>query len=210
MIVDLRHEQSKAGPESCGKVVRGALVMRDPKTVDTIVGHQMGVFMGVAPYMVQAAKGDRALAKHRRALKVHAHVSAFIDGAFVPAYEPMAYLYHGNGSNAYSVGVETEGLYNGIPGGKLDEPSDLVIEATREACTWLVEECARVGSTLRYYEAHRQHAASRRSDPGHRLWQAVYVEHCERVLGLKPRPDVTTRDGRPIPRMWDQRQTDGY
>lgn len=209
-FLDLRSQQSKIGPDGAGKVSRGALVMRDPATVTTLVGHQMAVFMGVAPYQVQAAKGDRALAKHRRALNVHAHVSAFTDGTFVVAYPLLAYLFHGNGSNAYSIGLETEGLYNGIPGGKLDEPTDLTIETSREACTWIVEEAARCGATLRYYEAHRQHAASRRSDPGHRLWQAVYVDHCEGVLGLSPRPDLTTRDGRPIPRMWDRRQTEGY
>ena len=184
--------------------------MRDPATVTTLVGHQMACTLGAASYMVQAAKGDKDLARHRRALGVHAHVSVFTDGTFVAAYPLLAYVWHGNGSNAYSIGLETEGHYNGIPGGVLAEPTDLTIETSRAACTWIVAEAARCGATLLFYEAHRQHAASRRSDPGHRLWKAVYVDHCEGALGLKPRPEMTTRDGRTIPRMWDARQMGGY
>ncbi len=209
-LLDLRHEQSASGPTGACKVSRGKVVMRDPASVTTLVGHQMAVTLGVADYQIRASKGDRDLARHRRALNIHAHVSAFNDGTFVAAYPLLAYVFHGNGSNAYSVGLETEGHYNGIPGGVLAEPTDLAIETSRAACAWIVEEAARCGATLRFYEAHRQHAASRRSDPGHRLWQAVYIDHCEAKLGLIPRPDFTTRDGRPIPNRWDRRQIEGY
>lgn len=209
-FLDLRREQSPSGPEGACKLDRGKVVMRDPASVTTLVGHQTACSFGVAPYMIQAAKGDRELARHRRALNVHAHVTAFNDGTFAAAYPLLAYVFHGNASNAYSVGLETEGHYNGIPGGVLEEPTDLTIETSRAACTWIVEEAAKLGATLKFYEAHRQHAAARRSDPGHRLWQAVYIDHCEAKLELAPRPDFTTRDGRPIPNRWDRRQSDGY
>jgi hypothetical protein len=208
-FLDLRPLQSAAGPKGAGKVWNGRLVMRDPSTVVALGAHQMAVTLGTAPYQVKAAGGDRDLARHRRALNVHAHVSAFTDGTFVVAYPLLAYLHHGNGCNAYSIGVETEGLYNGAPGGKGVEPTDLTIETTRAACTWIVEQAAREGATIRFVEAHRQHAKSRRGDPGWRLWRAVYIDHCEGRLGLKPR-DVTTRDGLRIPKVWDPRQTAAY
>jgi hypothetical protein len=209
-LLDLRHLQSATGPKGASKVSKGALVMRNPAAVDCLGAHQMAVMLGTAPYQVKAAGGDRDLARHRRALNVHAHVSAFTDGTFVAAYPLLAYVFHGNGMNPHSIGVETEGLYNGAPGGKGAEPSDLTIETTRAACTWIVEQAAREGATIRFVEAHRQHAKSRRGDPGWRLWQAVYVDHCEGRLGLKPRPDATTRDGLRIPKIWDPRCSAAY
>jgi len=209
-FLDLRHLQSATGPKGACKVSRGKMVMRDPKTVDTLLGHQTAVTFGVAKYQIKAAGGDALLAQFMRARDVHAHVTVFDEGTFACAYPLMAYVQHGNGANAYSIGKEDEGLFNGAPGGPLAEPSDLLIDTSRAACTWVVENAAKEGATIRYYEAHRQHAKSRRSDPGWKLWQAVYVDHCEKALGLKPRPDRTTRDGLAIPKAWDPRQAAAY
>ncbi len=209
-LLDLRHEQSPTGPDGAGKVVRGRLAIREPLTVDALCLHQTAVRFGASSAAVAKAKGDKVLARHRRALNVHAHVTAFDDGTFVAAYPLRAYVWHGNGANARSIGLEVEGLYNGIPGGSGVEPSDLTIETAREACTWIVEAAKAEGCTIRYVVAHRQYAASRRADPGWAIWQRVAMEHCEKVLGLALLPDLTDRDGRPIPRMWDRRQTDGY
>lgn len=209
-FLDLRSKQSATGPSGACKLSKGRMVMRDPKTVDTIGAHQTAVTFGVAKYQVRAAGGDALLAQFLRARDVHAHVTSFDEGTFACAYPLMAYVQHGNGMNAYSIGKEDEGLFNGKPGGPLSEPTDILIETSRAACTWIVEEAAKEGATIRFFEAHRQHAESRRSDPGWRLWQAVYIDHCERALGLSPRPDHVTRDGLRIPREWDARQTAAY
>jgi hypothetical protein len=125
------------------------------------------------------------------------------------AYPILAYVYHGNAGSGRSIGIESEGVFNGAPGGPKGEPSDLLIETTRAACTFAVAQAAQEGALIRYYAAHRQHAASRRGDPGWRLWQAVYIDHCERKLGLRL-SEETTRDGRPIPASWDARQAAAY
>lgn len=213
MILDWRHLQAPDGPKGdkpAGKIVGGRLVTREPLAVDSICLHQMACTLGASTAAIQAAKGDKDLARHRRALNVHAHVSAFIDGTIVLAYPLRAYVYHGNGSNLRSIGIECEGLYNGLPGNPGAEPSDALIEAARLACTTVVSEAAKEGVKIRHVLAHRQYAASRRADPGWAIWQKVAIEHCERVLGLTPLPTLTDRDGRAIPTAWDARQKAGY
>lgn len=212
MIVDLRSLQKAAGPDPrCGLIRKGRLVMRDPKTIDAIVLHQTAKLYGVAPYQVLAAKGDRALAKHRRGLDVHAHVTSWTDGAFSAAYPLAAYVWHGNGSNARSIGLEVEGLYAGVPG-RGEEPTDETIATAREAVRWIVEEAAREGITIRYVLAHRQYSDSRRADPGWRLWREVAL-WAEAELGLVTLPELVDSErgaGRPIPRQWDPRQSAAY
>lgn len=212
-VLDWRAQQLPAGPKGdkpAGKVVNGRLAIREPLAVDAICLHQMAVTLGASTAAVQAAKGDRDLARHRRALGVHAHVSAFVDGTVVLAYPLRAYVYHGNGANARSVGLECEGLYNGRAGGLGAEPPESLIRAAQEACSIIVAEAAKEGCTIRHVVAHRQYAASRRADPGWAIWQRVAVEHCERVLGLTPLLTLTDRDGRPIPSVWDRRSSTGY
>lgn len=210
MVIDLRAEQKPGGPDAkCGKLSGGRLVMRDPASIDAVCLHQTAKFYGVAPYQVQAAKGDRALAKHRRGLNVHAHVTSWNDGAFTAAYPLRAYVHHGNGANSRSLGLEIEGHYDGIPGGKLGDPTDLTIATAREALRWLVEAARAEGMPIRHILAHRQYSSSRRSDPGWKIWRDVGV-WSEEALGLTPLPTLTDRDGAAIPKAWDSRQVAAY
>lgn len=211
-LVDLRAEQRPEGPPKSGLVRKGRLVARDPKTIDAICLHQTARFYGVAPYQVLAAKGDRTLALHRRGLDVHAHVTAWTTGKFTPCYPLTAYVWHGNGANARSIGLEVEGLYNGKPGGSDAEPKPETIDAAREAVRWIVAEAAREGITIRYVLAHRQYSDSRRADPGWRIWRDVGL-WSETALGLVTLPLLTDTErgqGRPIPAAWDPRQTAAY
>lgn len=210
MIRDLRSEQKPAGPDPrCGRIASGKLVLRDPLTIDAITLHQTACTFGVSQAAIRAAGGDRSLARDRRALNIHAHVTAFRDGHVVPAYPLRAYVYHGHGSNARAIGLEIEGHYDGIPGGKLGDPDDATIEAAREAMRWIVAEAASEGVTIRHVVAHRQYTTSRRSDPGWRIWRDVAL-WSESALGLVTLPGLTDRDGRPIPKAWDARQTAAY
>lgn len=213
-LLDIRHLQTASGPKGACKLDRkGRMILRDPKTIDTLVAHQTACTFGVSAQQIKAAGGDPALAQFMRAKNVHAHVTAFDEGTFVFAYPFRAYVQHGNGSNPYSIGKEDEGYFKGWLGDKVPgrgEPTDLLIETSRAACLAIMEESSKEGINLRYYEAHRQHSKDRRADPGHRLWKAVYVEYAEPVLGLKPRPTRTTRSGLVIPREWDDRQTGAY
>lgn len=219
MIIDIRKQQTPSGPPGAGKLdARGVLVLRDRAKIDAICLHQTAVTFGVSPAAMRKQGGDAAMAQFMRAKNVHAHVTAFDEGVFVPAYPLRSYVWHGNGSNARSIGLEIEGFFNGEPGGRTNfpkdkprtEPAELLLQTAREACTWIVNAARDEGITIRYVVAHRQYAASRRSDPGWRIWQEVAIAHCERVLGLATLPTLVDRDGRSIPRAWDGRQQGIY
>jgi hypothetical protein len=209
-LLDLRAQQTPTGPADAGLVRDGKLVTRAAKSIDAICLHQTAVTFGVDKQQVKSACGDALLAQFLRARNVHAHVTAFDEGTFCPSYPLRAYVWHGNGANSRSIGLEIEGLYNGEPGGDRAEPTDLTIATARDACSWIVSEAAKEGVTIRYVVAHRQYSKSRRADPGWSIWQRVAIDHCERVLGLAPLPTLTDRDGRPIPKSWDPRQHAGY
>lgn len=210
-LIDLRGEQTKAGPPGAGRLDRGGgLVLRDAGSIDAICLHQTACTFGVSPGQVRAAKGDRDLAKHRRALGVHAHVTAFMTGRFVAAYPLRAYVYHGNGANGRSIGLEIEGHYDGIPGGKLGDPTVTTIDAARAALTWIIDTCADEGIKIRYLLAHRQYSDSRRSDPGWAIWQRVALDYGVRIHGLTTLPALVDGRGRPIPRAWDATAEAGY
>lgn len=210
MIVDLRSLQAPAGPDpKCGRIAKGSLVLRDPATIDTICLHQMAVTMGARTADVQLERGDKRRGRWRRALGVHAHVSTFIDNAVVPAYPLTAYVWHGNGANERSIGLEIEGLYNGRPGGSDSEPTDLTIATAREAVQWIVAAAASEGITIRRLVAHRQYSASRRADPGWRLWREVAL-WAESELELALDPTHAQDGGYPIPQSWDPRQSAPY
>lgn len=200
-FLDLRAHQTATGPAGACRLHRGRMLIRDPKAVDTIGLHQTAVNFGVRPYQVKAAGGDALLAQFMRAKKVHSHVTAFDEGTFAFAYPLLAYVNHGNGMNPFAIALEGEGLFDGMPVFKRPNPSDILIDCMRDACTKIVEEAAKEGAEMRYVDAHRQHSADRGGDPGWYVWREVAIEHCVRKLGLAT-TDRTTRKGRTIPESW--------
>lgn len=201
IVFDLRSQQKPAGPDpQCGRISHGALVLRDPATIDAICLHQTGVArFGARAAHVKAEGGDKQRGRWRRALGVHAHVTAFSDGGIVPAYPLRAFVFHGNSSNSRSIGLEVEGLLAGRPGAGA-EPDALTIETAREAIRWIVSEAAKEGIAVKYIVAHRQYSQSRRADPGWKLWREVAMT-CE--LDALP---TLVEGGRQIPECWDARQ----
>lgn len=184
-----------------------AIVMRDPKDAIAACLHQTACWYSVAKYQLAAADGDEALARHTRALGVHAHMTAMRHGRTVVAYDPLAYVNHGHLLNPISVGIEHEGLYDadgepiGIPAG-----ADVgeIIEAGRAGLSWLAGQLP----NLRLIYAHRQSMrpgkgrAAKTADPGARIFREVGVEHGVRKLGLTIEPDKVFGIGRPLPPSW--------
>jgi hypothetical protein len=204
-LLDLRHEQTEANRRDACEYRRGAVVMRDPKAVTAIALHQMAVPFSIAPYQLAASNGDESLARHRRFLGVNAHVSAGRHGRFVVAHDPLVYVNHGHQLNAFSVGLEHEGLYdvNGIPAEntrKLDVGE--IIEAGRAAMTWLVEQCPHVTHVYAHRQAMRAPKGAKAADPGARIFREVGVEHGVRKLGLKIEPDRAWGTGKALPSNW--------
>lgn len=215
-VLDLRAEQSDPSPKS--KVVSGRTVLRAPQTVTGIVLHQTACTYGVSEQQIQAAGGDRELALHRRGLNVACHAIAFRDGCVVLTNDLRRYIYHGNSFNAYTLGLEVEGLYPGLVnepdkttwGGNPTELTDRTIAAAREGVRQLVMLGREAGMPITDIYAHRQSSATRRSDPGEALWRAVVLDYAVPVLGLTPQQGIRLSDGRPVCREWDPNGVGSY
>jgi len=191
-------------------------VVREPSQVTGITIHQTAAPYGVADYQVQAAGGDRELALARRALGVACHTMAFRGGFGVVANDLRHYVYHGNGWNSTELGLEIDGRYPGVKGGKTWDGkkasvvTDDVVKAACLCIEWMVIEGRKAGMPIEYIHAHRQSSATRRDDPGEELWERVVLGFAVPTLGLKTEPGRTLKDGRPVPVEWDPNGVGGY
>jgi hypothetical protein len=221
---DLRQEPIPSSVYRKFRMRAGRVVKRVPKVVDGITIHQTGVLYSVNDRQIAAANGDERLALANRAKKIAAHAVSF-DGFFTKTYPLEWYVYHGNGLNRKTLGLEIDGLYPGL----LDKPettelehltslwkgtatdlTDQRVKSARAALRYLVEEGRKLGMPIRYIYAHRQSSGTRRSDPGEELWRKVVTEYAVAVLQLEARPAFTTGTGRPIPDEWDSEGTAPY
>lgn len=181
---------------------------RDPLSVHGICIHQTACVFGPA--------GDVAR-RHDRAHDVPIHALAFRDGVLALPYPLRWYLFHGNGWNARSLGLEIEGRYEGVESSGVhpdvrslpdvtashDILDDLTITTARRGVYELVTRGRALGMPIRYVWAHRQSSGTRRADPGSAIWKHVVLDYAVAVLGLEAQPDVVLGEGRPIPREWD-------
>lgn len=203
-LYDLRSERSDPHPKS--KHDRGGkTVRRTPAEIDAIVLHQTGVEFS-------ASSEDKL---PRRALNVACHAMAFRAGFLVWPVDPLWYIHHADRLNARSLGLEIEGIYPGVIGGKTstgrETPlTDEFIKTARMGIKLLVEEGRRLGCPIKYIYAHRQCDSWRRADPGEGLWRALVVEYAVPKLELIPQPAIrfahpkgSSRRGKSIPTRWD-------
>lgn len=217
-VLDWRKLQSNPPPLVRGKrkhkVVNGRVLERDMSKVDGIVLHQTACTFGPV---------DNALKRHQRAFGVACHALAFRDMTVVLP-NPLPWLvWHGNGFNDRSLGIEAEGRLAGRSddpttapqedlestwGGPPDDVTEQLAAATRRAIRELCERTyAEHGVTLKYIWAHRQSSGDRRSDPGEELWKRAVLEYAVPVLGLRCEPSLalpskSSGRGRPIPKQW--------
>ncbi|MEM7151549.1 MAG: N-acetylmuramoyl-L-alanine amidase [Myxococcota bacterium] len=213
-IYDLRSEQTS--PHRDSKQSNGRTLQRDVSTIDSIVIHQTGVKFGAEQYQIDMAGGDRELALARRSLTVACHVMAFHDGFLAWPTELSWHIYHANRLDGGSLGIEIDGNYPGLVGGKTNNGkdatyvTDAVVSAAQRGVKLLYEEGKKLGCPIEYIYAHRQLSGSRRADPGEELWRRVVLDYAIPVLGLKPRRDFTIDKGRTIPTNWDPEGIGSY
>ncbi len=204
-LLDLRHEQTEANRRDACEYRRGAVVMRDPKAITGVTLHQTAAWYGVSPGQQRASAGDVVLARHRRALKVHAPITAYRHGKFVLVYDLATYVQHGDLLNATDVGIEHEGHYS-MDGEPIDKPSSVdvgeIIEAGRAALTYIVESLPNVKFVHAHRQSRRAPKAAKTSCCGARIFLEVAVQHGVRKLGLQIEPDRVWGSGHPLPRNW--------
>ena len=206
LIMDVSHLR---GADSPGVA---AHYHRDPFHVTGIVLHQTAVRFGVSARQLADAGGDREKALATRALRVKAHCVLFREHA---THQPLLVyaapldwrMNHANGLNASTVGLEIDGLYPGLKGGKTwgDKPADLwtpqIRDAARSAVRDIFYRATGHGMEIRYLYAHRQSSATRRADPGEAIWRDVGLWAADE-LGLEIQPSRTWGKGLPIPEQW--------
>jgi hypothetical protein len=174
--------------------------VRDWGAIDSVCLHQTAVSLGERP---------------ARWNTLRAHVGVTREGQIFQVYGLSDLVYHGNGLNGRSVGIECSGSYEGVEGNRRtwwqppgvaepQRPTAELVEATKRAVRWVVAEVAAHGGRVRYCFAHRQSSSSRQSDPGSAIWQAVALE-LEREGLVETRPGYTVGTGRVVPEAWDPR-----
>ncbi len=214
MILDLRAEQIPRAKKH--RIIRGKVVVRDPRRVTSVTVHQTACVFGPA--------SDIA-ARNRRALGVACHALTFRDGTTVLPNPILWYVNQGNAFNPFSIGKEFEGHYAGREddptttprredilstwGGKPMPLTPDVLDGFRMGLRTLVTVARDEGCPIEFVHAHRQSSDDRRSDPGEGIWRGV-VLYMLAELQLRTEPwrtlpssNRTNGPGRPIPRQWD-------
>lgn len=177
---------------------------RNLSTVTGICLHQTGCHMGERPSRYDG---------------MGAHVAVTRNGQIVWLHDFDRIVVAANGFNASTVSIEIDGLYAGIEGDQRtvwDNPGTphketgqaLTAEATAAACE-AVHWIKRAVPSVTQIVAHRQASASRRSDPGSAIWQAVAIPMRDE-LGLDTPIEMMLGNGRAIPREWDARSKARY
>lgn len=188
----------------------GKVLVRPVKDIRAIMIHQTAITFGTSAAQIKAAGGDKDLAKHKRALEVAAHMTAFNDGTAVLAYPLDWYVHHGNGANAASCGLEIEGLFTGKYDPAKPQLTEAHLEACKQALKYMVMTLRDMGAPVEYVWAHRQFSDSRRADPGGEIWLKLVIQYAVAVLGLKPQIGLSAGGGKPIPKEWDPAGVGSY
>lgn len=186
---------------------RGKAKVRAPEAVTAIGYHQMAVTIGTSAQQIKAAGGDRTRARNLRAKRIAAQVCAFRDGTIIHNFPMLWHVYHGNGLNPFSYGLELEGAYDGDE--DLAQTTDATMARFRDAVRFIVEFGAELGSNVRRGLAHRQVSPTRVGDPGAENWREVAL-WAESELGVMTEPMFAIAGGRSIPHEWDPRSTAKY
>jgi N-acetyl-anhydromuramyl-L-alanine amidase AmpD len=148
---------------------------------------------------------------------VGAHVGVTRSGRVMWIQNFDRVVWHGNGWNRGTVGIEIDGLYAGVEGDPAtvwDDPSTPqheqamtltpeAVQATQQAIRWICSVVAKHRGKVTALVAHRQSSGSRRNDPGSAIWHAVALPmHAELGLG-DGGPGFKLGTGRPVPEAWD-------
>lgn len=147
-----------------------------------------------------------------------AHFAVLRSGRVVWVHDMNRIVWHGNAWNAGTVGIEIDGLFEGVlgdPSTLWNDPSTKIREvgqrvtpaqivATKQLVRWICSEIAKAGGEIKALVAHRQSSKDRRDDPGSEAWQAIALPlHAE--LSLHDGGVGFALGGLPIPEAWDPR-----
>ncbi len=201
-LVDLRRtaSQKRWNPATRSGILTGRT--RDWQAITGITLHQTACEMGERPARYET---------------VGAHVCVTSGGQRIWLHDLTKEVVHGNGWNTRCVGVELEGIYEGLAGEistVWDDPSTRhreqaspvtpeMIAASWETIRWICREVARHGGEVGALVSHRQSSDTRRHDPGEIIWREIALPMMAE-LGLSDGGvGFCLSGGRPNPEAWD-------
>lgn len=172
------------------------------KSVTGVCLHQTACLLGERP-----ARWDT----------VGAHVGVTRSGKVIHLHDFNRVVWHGNGWNNGTVGIEIDGLYAGVEGDPKtvwDDPSTPsreqgmtltpeTIIAARAAVRWICYEVERNGGKVKALVAHRQASENRRNDPGSAIWKEIALPLKDELALSSGGNGFTLGKGYPIPHEWD-------
>lgn len=167
---------------------------------------------GVTLHQTAVVLGERP----ERWKTLGAHLGVTREGQVVWLHDFAKIVWHANGLNAMTVGIELDGMYEGIQG----DPNSFwnpdkdprrvpqrattdLVEAAKATVRWVCAEVARHGGKVNHLYAHRQASKQRQSDPGSELWQLVGLELHKELTLTDGGAGFTLGDGMRIPESWD-------
>jgi N-acetyl-anhydromuramyl-L-alanine amidase AmpD len=173
---------------------------------------QWSQITGVTIHQTACVLGERP----QRWATVGAHLGVTRAGQVIWMHDFEKIVWHGNGFNAYTVGIEMDGTYAGVEGDertfwrpanepdrKPQTPTIELVEASKATIRWVCQEVARRGGRVELLVAHRQASNERQSDPGSALWQQVAMP-LHKELGLHDGgPGHKIGNGYAICEQWD-------
>ena len=168
---------------------------------------------GICLHQTACVLGERP----KRWDTLDAHLGVLRSGRVVHVHDFSRLVRHGNGWNAKTIGIEIDGLFEGVHGDPRtvwDDPStpqhergmDVTpeqIEATKQTIRWCVSEVQRHGGSVNVLVAHRQSSRDRRNDPGSQVWKEIALPMIAE-LGLSDGGPGFQIGGYPIPEAWDE------
>lgn len=171
---------------------------------------------GICLHQTAVVLGERV----GRWASLGAHLGVTRSGKIIWVHDFDKIIYHGNGFNNRTIGIEIDGRYEGVEGdrrtfwrpeeGKTLNPTPLTdecIEAAKAAIRWAHDYVERRGGDLKVLVAHRQSSSTRRSDPGSAIWQRVALPMASELELGDGGKDFQIGSGRPIPESWDPTKT---
>ncbi len=186
--------------------VRGSRAYPD---IDTVVLHQCGVWMSDTPKRFRRLRAHMGVLRDGHCLFNAATETETRGPTIVLVHDLNAYLWHANGLNKQSVGIEVNGHYLGTTRhvgrpGRESGPPGHQLESTRESVRFVCDMVKAHGGQIRNILPHRVASMTRRSDPGEVIWGAVGL-WAQTELGLSDGGPGFEAGGRPIPEEWDPR-----
>jgi peptidoglycan hydrolase-like protein with peptidoglycan-binding domain len=161
---------------------------------------------------------------------VACHIGIKRDGTIVFVNDFIHKVWHGNGFNGETIGIEIEGHFAGLeeynektgewvpdlktywrPKGSTRQPisiNEAQVEACKRVIRWIKQVIEAAGGKLKYLVAHRQSSPSRTSDPGEKAWKLIALPLMIELGLTDGGPDYYILDskgraGKPIPARWN-------